>query len=398
MCTLIRLNMKNNLSKRVQNIKVSAIRQMSLLAQSVQGALSLGQGIPDMKTPAYIREGVIELLNESDKIGKYSLQPGVPELKRSIANRLFSLGLPADPDKNICITTGAMEALAIVISSIVDEGDEVIVFDPGYPSHVEQILFAEGVPVPVPLDAKQGWKLNRKEFCDAITEKTKAVIVCSPSNPTGTIFEREDLDTIAELARQYGFFVICDQTYEFLSYEEKTIPSMLGYPAIRNNLILCSSFSKEFAMTGWRVGYLYAPEAILAEAMKVHDAFVICAPTISQYAALIALTGKPKPEDVDIKAELAKKREIICSRLDKLRDLFSYVKPQGAYYLLAKYKKTNLNSWKFALKMLKEARVISVPGSAFGSQGEGYIRFSYGASIKTIDEAFDRIEEWNKSL
>ena len=390
--------LKNPISKRVQNIKISAIRQMPILAQSVPGAISLGQGIPDMKTPAYIREGVIALLNESEQIGKYSLQPGVPELKRAIAERLSSQGLSADPDKNICIPAGAMETLAIAISTIVESGDEVIVFDPGYPSHIEQILFAEGTPVPVPLDAKNGWKLDQPKLRAAITKKTKAIIVCSPSNPTGTILEKDDLDVIASLAEENNLFIIGDQTYEFLSYDERAIPSLREYPTIRNKLILCYSFSKEFAMTGWRVGYLYASENILAEANKVHDAFLICAPTISQYAALIALTKKPNATDKDIRESLVEKLDVMCSRLDKLGDLFSYTKPQGAYYILAKYKKTKLSSWDFALKMLREARVISIPGSAFGTQGEGYVRFSYGASITNLNEAFDRIEEWNKSL
>lgn len=389
---------KSPISRRVRGIKVSAIRQMPVLAQGVQGAISLGQGIPDMKTPAYIREGVIALLNESERIGKYSLQPGVPELKQAIAERLSAQGLPADPDKNICITAGAMEALAIAISTVVEAGDEVIIFDPGYPSHIEQVLFAEGTPVPVPLDAKNGWKLDQKKLRAAVTEKTKAIIVCSPSNPTGTIFEKDDLDVIAALAEENDLFIIGDQTYEFLSYEKKAIPSLREYPAIRNKLILCYSFSKEFAMTGWRVGYLYASENILAEANKVHDAFLICAPTISQYAALIALTKKPKATDKDIRENLVEKLEVMCSRLDTLSDLFSYTKPQGAYYILAKYKKTGLSSWDFALKMLREARVISIPGSAFGTQGEGHVRFSYGASIANLNEAFNRIEEWNKSL
>ena len=175
------------LSKQVKKIPISALRQMPLLAEGIPDVVSLGQGIPDMKTPRYIREGVATFLNENDDIGKYSLQPGLPALKQAIAERLRSHGLPADPDKNICVTAGAMAALASAILAIVESGDEVIVFDPGYPLHVEQILLAGGTPVYVPLDGERGWKLDTEKLRSAVTGKTKAIIVCSPSNPTGSI-------------------------------------------------------------------------------------------------------------------------------------------------------------------------------------------------------------------
>ena len=390
-------NLGNFIADRVKNIQVSAIRQMPILASKIPNVISLGQGIPDLKTPKYIRDGVIDLLKNSKEIGKYSLQPGLPELKREIARRLSEKASgKIDPEKQICITAGAMEALAIAISSVVETGDEVLVFNPGYPSYVEQIIFAGGKPVAVDLNEK--WELDINKLRQAVTLKTKAVIVCNPSNPTGALLSQEDLQAIAQIAKKYNLIIISDQTYEFLVYEGKTAPSFLKYKSVRDQLIVCSGFSKEFAMTGWRVGYLYAPAKILEQAEKIHDAFVICAPTISQYAALIALTQKPKNAKSEIKADLEKKRVVICARLDKLDDLFSYQRPEGAYYILAKYKKTKLNSWDFALKLLHEAKVIAIPGGAFGSRGERHIRFSYGASVKHINQAFDRIEKWNGSL
>ncbi len=388
---------ENLISNRVKNIEVSAIRQLPIIASKLTNVISLGQGIPDLKTPEYIRNGVIDLLKNSNEVGKYSLQPGLPELKNIIAKNLSKVsGWKIDKDKEICITAGAMEALAIVISAIVEIGNEVLVFDPGYPSYNEQIIFAGGTPVSVPL--KEEWGLDILKLEKSITKKTKAIIVCNPSNPTGILWGQDDLAKIVSLAKKYNILIIADQTYEFLVYDNKVPPSFLKYRSIKNQLIICSGFSKEFAMTGWRVGYLFAPAQILEQAAKIHDAFVICAPTISQYAALIGLTKKPKNSKENIKADLTKKREVICKRLDALSDLFSYKKPQGAYYILARYKKTKLNSWDFTLKLLNEAKVIVIPGSAFGSLGEGHIRFSFGASIKQLNEAFDRIEKWNKSL
>ena len=387
------------LARRVERIGVSAIRHMASLGKKTPGAISLGQGIPDTKTPRYIRDGIVELLNESDMISKYSLSQGLPELRDIVAKDLSHKGgFTVDPEKHVCITAGAIEALAVVISTLVEEGDEVILLDPGYPPYIEQIAFAGGKAVLVPLKADEGWKVDMAELRAAITPKTKALIVCNPSNPTGMIMGEEGIAEIAKLSEEHGFYIISDQTYEFLVYEGGMPPSFLKYPALRDRLVIVCSFSKEFSMTGWRCGYLYTPENVLEQAMKVHDAFILCAPVISQYAALIALTKKPNDDPEGMHADLKAKRDLVCARLDSMSDLFSYAKPKGAYYVFAKFKKTNLNSWDFALKMLSEAKVVCVPGSAFGKAGEGHVRFSYGASKEKLGEAFDRIEQWSKTL
>ncbi len=387
------------LAKRVLRIGGSAIRKMMTTGHKVQGAISLAQGIPDTKTPLYIREGITELLKENDKIGKYSLGPGLPELRQIVADMVSKKGgFTVDPDKHVCITAGAIEALAITISSIVEEGDEVILFDPGYPSYIPQVMFAGGTPVLVPLQANNEWKIDVEKLRTAVTPKTKALIVCNPSNPTGMVMGKEELDAIAALAAEHDFFVIADLTYEFLVYDNGTIPSLITYPEIRDRLIVCYSFSKEFSMTGWRLGYLYAPEKVIEQALKVHDEFLLCAPTPSQYAALVALTKKPQRDPEGAHAEMTAKRDLICERLNRLSDLFSYTKPRGAYYILARYKKPGIDSWEFAMRMLNEAKVIVIPGIACGSQGEGHVRFSYGASKEKLNEAFDRIEKWSKTL
>jgi len=400
-------NKLNYISHQVKNIEISLIKQMPIKAHKLvlEGKLkqkdivSLGQGIPSMATPRYIREAVIKQLKTDDKICKYSLQPGVPELKQAIAKKLTKkANRPVDAEKEIFISAGAMEALAVGISTVVQKGDEVILADPSYSSHIEQVLFAGGKPVFVPLDANNNWEFDIAKLKQKITKKTKAIIICNPSNPTGTILAKKTLDQIAKIAVQNDLFVFADETYSYLTYKKSPFISLLEYPKLKDKLIYTYSFSKEFAMTGWRVGYMYAPSFVINECLKVHDAFVICAPTISQYAALAALTQKPHKGDVNMVKIFDKRRKLMCKYLDELPDLFSYQEPKGAYYILVKYLKTKLKSLDFALKLLEEAGVITIPGSGFGPSGEGHIRLSFCAPEADITKAFDKIKKWNKSL
>lgn len=389
---------KEKFSRRIENIEVSAIKQMPLIARSVPDAISLGQGIPSVPTPKYIREKVIEYLNNDEAIGKYSLQPGVPELKQAVAGVIAArAGRAVDPESEIFISAGAMEALFAAIVSIVDEGDEVLLFDPSYSSHIEQVIFAGGKPVFVPLN-REDWSVDEEALRSAVTPRTKAIVVCNPANPTGKVFTAEELECIVTLAKDNGLFVISDETYDFLVYDDTPFVSLTTFSAIKQQLIACFSFSKEYAMTGWRVGYMYASSTVIAQALKVHDAAVICAPTISQFAALAALTSENTDGEADLKEVLRSRRDVLCAHLDGLPDLFDYVKPSGAYYVLARYLKTDLDSESFALKVLHEARVITIPGRAFGPNGEGYIRFSYGGTEEEINNAFDRIRQWNSKL
>ena len=382
-------------SKRVLDIKVSAIKQMPMLARKYKNVVSLGQGIPSLPTPKYIRDQVIQALSSDNSIGKYSLQPGMTDLKQAVARVVEKkCGRAVDAEKEIFISAGAMEALFTAIVSIVEQGDEVILFDPSYASHIEQVLFAGGTPVYVPLD--KGWNIPFDKLEKSITKKTKAIIVCSPNNPTGKVFTENDLKAIVELANKNNIIVIADETYDFLVYDNLNYKSLSSLT--KNNLIACYSFSKEYAMTGWRLGYMYAEPEVIEQCLKVHDAAVIAAPTISQFAGLAALSEQNSSEVIEIRQVLESRRNLMCERLDKLSDLFEYEKPMGAYYILARYKKTNLNSEEFTLKLLDEAQVITIPGSAFGPSGENHIRFSFGGTEQDINEAFDRIEKWNKNL
>lgn len=391
------------ISQRVSQITVSAIKQMPLLASKVPGCVSLGQGIPSPNTPLFIREAVIQALQDDSAIGKYSLQPGIPRLKELIAEDLMRTRKLAhvNAETEIFVSCGGMEALATGIATIVDKGDEVILNSPSYSSHIEQILFAEGVPKFVALEEGAEWTLDPAALRKAISKKTKALILCSPSNPTGAVFQESQLREIASIILEHNLFVILDETYDFLVYDNEPYFSLLSVPELKDNVIAACSFSKRYCMTGWRVGYMYAPERIIKQVLKVHDAFAICAPTISQFAAMAALSGtngKDGPGDESVKQlieTMTSRRNLVCSRLDQLSEVFSYAKPRGGYYVFPRYlSRENTGSMDFALRILNEAKVITVPGNAFGPTGEGHIRMSFGAEESELTEAFDRIDRW----
>lgn len=392
------------IAKRVAQISVSAIKQMPVLASKIEGCISLGQGIPSFGTPSFIKESVVESLNNDDLIGKYSLQPGIPELKNEIA-RYFqrTRGTRVDPERELFISCGAMEALAATISTVIERDDEVLIPSPNYSSHIEQILFAEGVPVFVPLIEDEGWRLDVAGFRKALSPKTKAILLCNPMNPTGAVFRESDLRAIAEIALERDLFVISDEAYDFLIYDGVSHFSLASIPELKELLITCKSFSKMFCMTGWRVGYMVAAERLVDQVLKVHDAFAICAPTISQYAALAALTatnGKDGEGDRFIRklvTALDARRDVICERLERLNHLFSYQRPKGAYYVFPKILTGDGNDMDLALRLLHEARVITIPGSGFGPTGAGHIRLSFGAPEEDIHRAFDRIDKWVKA-
>jgi aminotransferase len=393
------------IAKRVAQISVSAIKQMPVLASKVQGCISLGQGIPSFATPSFIIEAVVEGLRREEWIGKYSLQPGLPALKEAIARRLKQTKrIDVDPETELFVSCGAMEALAAGLSTVIERGDEVLLPSPNYSSHIEQVLFAEGIPVFVPLIEEEGWRLDIRGFRESITEKTKGILICHPMNPTGAVFSKQELMALAEIAIDRDLFIIADEAYDFLVYDGLPHFSLASIPELRKNLLACYSFSKMYCMTGWRVGYMYANARMIDQVLKVHDAFAICAPTISQYAALAALqatNGKSGEGDKFIRQvvkALDSRRALTCDRLDRLHRLFSYQKPKGAYYVFPRIALSRIGSTELALRLLYEAKVITVPGNGFGPTGEGHLRLSFGAAEKEIQEAFDRIEAWAERI
>lgn len=384
---------EEGISRRVRGIAVSAIKEMPLLAQNVPGCISLGQGIPSFATPEHIVDAVCRHLREDSWTGKYSLGPGLRELRRAFADMLRrERGVCVDPETEICITVGAMEGLCAAVLTLVDRDDEVLLPSPNYASHIEQVLLAEGRPVFFPLRIED-WQLDVDALRRAVTSRTKALIICHPHNPTGAVFSEEDLRVAAELALTHGFFIICDETYDFLTYDGRPFFSLLSIPDLRRQLIGVFSFSKKYAMTGWRVGAVVAHQEILDHVMKVHDAAAICAPTPSQVAALAALEG-PQGCVAEFREILQSRRDRVCGHLDSMAFGVSYIKPQGAYYIMVKFPPHLGDSMNVALRLLYEARVITIPGGAFGPGGEGHVRLSFGGPEAELDEAMGRLERW----
>lgn len=395
----------SDIATRVAQISVSAIKQMPVLAAKVGGCVSLGQGIPSFNTPDFIRRAVIqELENEASTIGKYSMQPGLPALKQEIAKDLArTKGITdCNPDTDIFISCGGMEALAAGITTIVERGDEVILPSPTYASHIEQILFAEGVPVFAPMiEDGKSWKLDTAAMRKAVTPRTKAIVLCNPVNPTGTVFSEAELNEVADIVLENDLFLVLDEAYDFLVFDDKPYVTLMARADLKDNILAVCSFSKRYCMTGWRVGYMYASERIIRQVLKVHDAFAICAPTISQYATLAALRatngidGEGDKSVRHLKDALARRRDLVCERLDRLAEVFTYVKPTGGYYVFPRLT-ADESSIDFSLRVLNDARVITIPGNAFGPTGENHVRMSFGADDAELTEAFDRLDKYFK--
>ena len=376
--------------ERTKNLRLSIIKQIELKASKYPDAISLAQGIPDFDTPECIKRRV-ELALRRGVVAKYSLSPGLAELRELIEIHLAEENMFYDWENEIIVTAGTIEGISATILAITSPGDEIIISDPTYTSYQEVIRLAGCTPIFVPLAEEDAWGFDIKKFKKAITPKTKAIFYCNPNNPTGTIYTKKQLLELAELAEKHNLFLISDEVYKDFTYEGEKIFSLTEIPELRKRIIRLYGFSKAYAMTGWRVGYLHTDAEIAKEILKVHDSLVTCAPVISQYAAMGALEMGEKAI-LKFNKSYKKRRDLVCARLDKLEKIFSYVKPQSSYYVFPKILNDN-NSWDFALNLLNKSQVAVIPGMAFGNNGEGHIRISYGCSAKDINESFDRMEK-----
>ncbi len=394
--------------ERTKNIQLSAIKKIEIEASGYPDAISLAQGIPDFDTPEFIKRRVERALKRG-VVAKYSLSPGLPELRELIEESLERENMYYDWEKEILITAGSIEGITATVMAITSPGDEVIIPEPTYTSYREVIHLAGCKPVFVPLDEGGGWSFDIEEFKNAITEKTKAIFYCNPNNPTGTIYTKDQLLDLADLAEKNDLFLISDEVYKDFIYDRQEFFSLAEVPKLRKRIIRIFSFSKAFAMTGWRVAYLHSDEEIVKEITKVHDSLVTCAPVISQYGAMGAL--EIENEKVrEFRNEYGKRRDLICGRMERLKDLFDFVKPDSTYYIFPGISSTIndlamedgetllteeglVDSNKFAFWLLGKTQVATVPGVAFGPNGEGHIRMSFGRKEDDIIEAFDRIEK-----
>ena len=385
--------MRNPLNPSVVEIKPSGIRKFFDIVQEMKGAISLGVGEPDFATPWHIREEGIYALEKART--HYTSNAGLVELRNEINTYLTRrYGVSYDPKQEILVTVGGSEAIDLAIRAMVCPGEEVIIPQPCYVSYEPCVILTQGVPVTIPLQEKNEFRLTAQELRDAITEKTKLLVLPFPNNPTGAIMTKEDLEAIAEVCIEKDIFVVSDEIYSELTYGAKHV-SVASIPGMRERTILINGFSKGHAMTGWRLGYACGPEEIIQQMTKIHQFAIMCAPTTSQYAAVDAL--KNGDEDVAMMRDAYDKRRRYV--LHELRDMgLTCFEPYGAFYVFPCIKEFGMSSEEFATKLLQEEKVAIVPGTAFGDSGEGFLRISYAYSLENLKEALGRLRRFVTKL
>ena len=380
-------------SDRAANLWLSGIKEMAMLSARVEGAVSLAWGVPSFPTPQYITQAVIEQLDTDEDIGKYALPDGLDDLKQLVASKhRLETGVSVNADDHVMITAGNMQGMHSLLHVIINPGDEVILTDPCFASHIQQVMLSGGKTVYWALNEDDGWSLDVDALSGLVSENTKAIIINSPSNPTGKIFSRNNLLRIGEMARIHRFMVIIDDPYSHFTYENRekyfNLASEIG---LFENIAYLYSFSKAYAMSGWRLGYMILPAHLKTQVIKVHDLNMICTPRVSQTAGIAALRGD-EPHFAEFEAAFAKRRELICQRLDALPHVFDYIKPEGAYYIFPRILTEHTSARDFCLQLLNNGRIALAPGSAFGPSGENHVRMTYCVSEETINLAFDRLE------
>lgn len=384
--------MREPLSKMIKTIPPSGIRKFFDIVSEMEDAISLGVGEPDFDTPWHIREEGIYSLEQGRTF--YTSNAGLKELKEEISKYLKRSQNIQYPAGDILVTVGGSEAIDIALRAMLDPGDEVLIPQPSYVSYEPCTLLANGKPVIIQLKEENDFRLTKKELLDAVTEKTKILVLPFPNNPTGAIMEKKDLEEIAEVIIEKDLFVISDEIYSELTYSGKHI-SIASLPGMQERTILINGFSKAYAMTGWRLGYAAASHAIIEQMIKIHQFAIMCAPTTSQYAALEALR-KGDSDVKRMKESYDKRRRFLLNELKRIGlDCFT---PYGAFYAFPSIKKFNMTSDEFAERLLKEQKVAVVPGTAFGACGEGFLRISYAYSIDDLKVALGRIEDFINSL
>ena len=385
--------MRNPLSKRIVEIEPSGIRKFFDIVSEMKDAISLGVGEPDFDTPWHIRDEGIYSLEKGRTF--YTSNAGLKELKLEISRyleRRFDVGY--DPDREIMVTVGGSEAIDIALRAMLDPGDEVLIPQPSYVSYVPCTILAGGVPVTVELEEKDRFRLTKEKVLEKLTPKTKILVLPFPNNPTGSILEKEDLEAIADVVREKDLFVISDEIYSELTYGRHhcTIAALSG---MKERTVLINGFSKSYAMTGWRLGYACAPEAILRQMLKIHQYAIMCAPTTSQYAAVEALRNGDRDVEEMREAYDQRRRFLVKALRDMGLDCYE---PQGAFYVFPCIKKFGMSSDTFALRLLEQEKVAVVPGTAFGDCGEGYLRISYAYSLQDLKRALERMGRFVASL
>lgn len=385
--------MRNPLSDTIVQIKPSGIRKFFDIVSEMKDAISLGVGEPDFDTPWHVREEGIYSLEKGRTF--YTSNSGLKELRIEICNYLKrSQDLTYDPLKEVIITVGGSEAIDIGLRAMINPGDEVLIPQPSYVSYEPCAILAGAKPVIINLKAENEFRLTAAELEEAITEKTKILILPFPNNPTGAIMEKSDLEAIAEVVRKHDIYVMSDEIYAELTYKGKHV-SIASLPGMQERTILINGFSKAYAMTGWRLGYACGPEAIIKQMTKIHQFAIMCAPTTSQYAAIEAL--KNGDADVAMMRESYNQRRRFLINAFKEMGLECF-EPFGAFYIFPCIKEFGMTSDEFATRFLEEEKVAVVPGTAFGDCGEGFLRISYAYSLEKLKLAIGKLEHFITKL
>ncbi|MFQ6135771.1 MAG: aminotransferase class I/II-fold pyridoxal phosphate-dependent enzyme [Candidatus Hydrothermarchaeales archaeon] len=377
------------ISDRAKDVPPSGIRKFFEMVIGMPDVISLGVGEPDFVTPWHIREACIYSLEKGYTM--YTSNFGLLELREELSNQLLKdYSIEYSPTDEILVTTGVSEAFDLAIRAIVNPGDEVIIPEPCYVAYVPCVAFAGGIPIIVETKVSNEFKITPGQIRDKITEKTKALVLSYPNNPTGAVMKRKELEEIADLVNEYDLLVISDEVYDKLTYSGKhaCFASLNG---MKEKTVLLNGFSKSFAMTGWRIGYATARPEIIEGMMKIHQYTMLCAPITGQMAAIEALRNGEE-EMKKMVREYDRRRRIIIKGLNQIGlDCFE---PKGAFYAFPSVQSTGLTSEEFAEALLKEQSVAVVPGTAFGKSGEGFVRCAYAASIENINEALMRMEKF----
>ena len=381
--------MRNPLSQKVIGIAPSGIRKFFDIVSEMKDAISLGVGEPDFDTPWRIREEGIYTLEKGKTF--YTSNAGLKELKIEICKYLDrKVNVQYNYQNEVIVTVGGSEGIDIALRAMLDPGDEVLIPQPSYVSYLPCTVLADGVPVTIPLQEKNEFKLTAEELEAAITPKTKVLIMPFPNNPTGSIMTKEDLEPIVEVVKKYDLFVISDEIYSELSYQGEHV-SIASFEGMKERTILINGFSKGFAMTGWRLGYACGPKAIIEQMVKIHQFAIMCAPTNSQYAAVEALRNCDN-EVQEMREAYNERRRFLMHEFKRIG--LQCFEPFGAFYVFPSIQEFGMTSEEFAMRFLEEEKVAVVPGTAFGDCGEGFLRISYAYSIDDLKEAIGRLEKF----
>lgn len=381
------------LSSRVSHLKASGIRKFFDIAATMDDVISLGIGEPDFTTPQPIVEAGIRALQRGET--HYTSNFGILELRQAIADHLENLySVRYDPVNEIIVTVGVSEALYLTFTALLDPGDEVIIPSPCFVSYQAEVALAGGVPVEVYTTMEDDFQPDPAMVEKAITPKTKAILLGYPNNPTGAVAKRENLQAIADLAEKHNLLVISDEIYDRLVYDHEHV-CFPAFPGMQERTLLLGGFSKDYAMTGWRIGYAAGPASVINGLVRIHQYSVMSAPTVSQYGALAALqVGEPFVQEM--RAEYDRRRKMIHKGLNDLG--LPTFEPHGAFYVFPSIHNTGMDDVSFAEKLLVEEKVAVVPGSAFGDAGMGFVRCSYATSYEQIEKALEKIGHFLKKI